>query len=139
MSTVNSGRARETTGWVGWVAFAAAILVINGIFSAIQGLMAIIGPDTYFVTTEGGTFLLNVAGWGWYHLIIGLLLVLAGLALVSGATWARVLAVVLVILSMVGQFLLIPAQPWWSVIVIAIDFLILYAIIAHGSELRDVG
>jgi hypothetical protein len=64
------------------------------------------------------------------------LLVLAGIALFAGATWARVVAVVLAILSAIVQLLLVPVQPWWSFIVIAIDVLIIYALIAHGDELR---
>jgi hypothetical protein len=141
MSYENS-RASESqvpmSGWVGWVAFAATILFISGIFSIVQGLVAIIGPDTYFGVSEGELFLFNVAGWGWYTLILGALVLLTGVALFTGATWARVVAIILVILHMLGQFMLIPVQPWWSLIIIAIDFLVLYAVIAYGGELREV-
>lgn len=58
---------------------------------------------------------------------LGLLLVLVAVALLAGQTWARVVAVILVILNAVGALLLIPAQPWWSMIVIAIDILVIYA------------
>jgi hypothetical protein len=124
------------SGWVGWVAFAATILFISGLFSIVQGLVAIIGPNTYFGTVEGELFLFDVAGWGWYTLLVGALVLLAGIALYSGATWARVVAVILVILQMVGQLLLVPAQPWWSFIIIAVDVLVLYALITHGGDLR---
>jgi hypothetical protein len=125
------------TGWTGWVVFAGVILVVSGIFSAVQGLVAVIGPDAYYVVTDGSLWLLDVAGWGWWNLIIGILLALTGLALLAGQTWAKVVAIILVILSAVSQLLLIPAQPWWSLIVIAIDVLILYALIVHGRELRE--
>ncbi len=127
----------RTTGWTGWVVFAGVILMISGIFSAIQGLVAVIGPDSYYVVTEGSLWLFDVAGWGWWNLIIGVLLVLTAVALFAGQTWARIVAVVLVVLSAIGQLLLIPAQPWWSLIVIAIDVLVIYALIVHGRELRD--
>lgn len=127
----------RTTGWTGWVVFAGVILMISGIFSAIQGLVAVIGPDSYYVVTEGSLWLFDVAGWGWWNLIIGVLLVLTAVALFAGQTWARIVAVVLAVLSAVGQLLLIPAQPWWSLIVIAIDVLIIYALIVHGRELRE--
>jgi hypothetical protein len=65
------------------------------------------------------------------------LLVLTALALFAGQTWARIVAVILVILNALGQLLLIPAQPWWSFIMIAIDVLVVYALIVHGRELRD--
>lgn len=131
MSTV------KTTGWTGWVVFAGVILMVSGIFSAVQGLVAVIGPDTYYVLTAGSLWLFDVAGWGWWNIIIGVLLVLVAAALLAGQTWARVIAVILVILSAVGQLLLIPAQPWWSLIVIAIDVLVIYALIVHGRELRE--
>ena len=129
MSTV-----RET-GWAGWVRFGAIILLVSGLFSAIQGLVALIGPNTYYAVANGSLFLFDVNGWGWWNLIIGVLLVLTGLALFTGATWARVLGVILAIISAIVQLMLVPAQPWWSFIVIAMDMLIIYAIIAHGEEL----
>jgi hypothetical protein len=127
----------RTTNWTGWVVFAGVILMVSGIFSFVQGLVALIGPDAYYVAAGGSLWLLDVAGWGWWNLITGLLLVLAALALFAGQTWARVVAVILVILNAVGQLLLIPAQPWWSLIVIGIDILIIYALIVHGREMRD--
>jgi hypothetical protein len=136
MSSLNSQTAPARTGWTGWVAFAAAILILAGIFSVVQGLMAVIGPNTYFAAVEGELFLLDVAGWGWWNIVLGLLLIGVGGALSAGATWARVIAVILVMVSAVSQLLLIPVQPWWSLIVIAIDILVLFAIIAHGRELK---
>ncbi|MET0976199.1 MAG: hypothetical protein ABWX82_11070 [Leifsonia sp.] len=132
MSTV-----RETSGWVGWIGFAAVILVLNGIFSVIQGFVALIGSNTYYVVANGSLFLFDITGWGWWNLIVGVVLVLAGVALFGGATWARIVAVIGAGLSAIGQLFLVPAQPWWSFIVIAIDILIIYAVTAHGRELRS--
>lgn len=131
MSTV-----KEATGWVGWIGFAGIILILNGIFSAVQGVVALVGPEAYYVVTDGSLFLFDITGWGWWNLIIGLLLAFAGVALFVGATWARVVAVIVAVLSAIGQLLLIPAQPWWSLIVIAIDILVIYAVTAHGREVR---
>lgn len=127
----------KETAWTGWVFFAGVILMVIGIFSAVQGLVALIGPNSYYVVTEGSLWLLDVNGWGWWNLIVGLLLVLTAVALFAGQTWARIVAVVLAVLNAIGALLLIPAQPWWSVIVIAIDILVIYALIVHGRELRD--
>jgi hypothetical protein len=131
MSTV------ERTGWVGWIRFAAVMLIVNGVFSVIQGIVALVAPDPYYVVARGSLFLFDVSGWGWWTLITGILLILVGGALFTGATWARAVGVVLVILSAVGQLLLVPAQPWWASINIGIDILIIYAITAHGRELRS--
>lgn len=135
MSTANSTHA-TSSGWTGWVRFAGVILLVNGIFSGIQGLVALIGPNTYYAVSQGSLFVFDATGWGWWNLIIGVLLIVTAFALFAAATWARVAAVVLSIFSAVVQLLLVPAQPWWSFIVIAIDVLIIYALIAHGDEYR---
>jgi hypothetical protein len=127
----------KTTAWVGWGRFAAIVLLVNGIFSVIQGIVAIVAPEPYFVVARGSLFLLDLSGWGWWTLLVGILLILCGGALITGATWARVVAIILVILSACAQLLLLPAQPWWSMIIIAIDVLVIYALTAHGRELRS--
>ncbi|MFF1633835.1 hypothetical protein [Leifsonia sp. NPDC058248] len=134
MSTAESTVQR--TGWIGWIRFAAVMLLLNGIFSVIQGIVAIFAPDPYYVVTKGQLFLFDISGWGWWTLITGILLIVTGGMLFTGTGWARVVAVILVILSAIGQLLLIPAQPWWASINIGIDILIIYAITAHGRELR---
>ncbi|REJ04880.1 hypothetical protein DY023_13035 [Microbacterium bovistercoris] len=127
----------ETTGWVGWGWFAAIMLMTAGIFDAIYGLVAIVGPDSaYFLTGTGTLFMFDVAGWGWWHLISGALLIIVGIALFSGATWARVIGVILAVLSAISQLFLLPVQPWWSTIVIVIDILVIYALTVHGRELK---
>ena len=99
MSTPETTR---TTGWVGWIWFAGLMLVMLGTFNIIQGFAAIFTDDV-FVATEGGGVILDVTGWGWTHLIIGLLALLAGFGLFSGATWARIFAVIVVMLNAIAQ------------------------------------
>lgn len=125
----------RTTGWLGWGLFAGVIILISGVFGVIQGFVGLIAPDTYYVKTTGNLFVFDVQGWAWWTLIIGILLVLTALALFSGQTWARVVAVILAVLSAIGNLLMVPEQPWWSLILIAVDILIIYALTAHGSEL----
>lgn len=122
---------------MGWGVFAGVIILISGVFSAVQGLVAVIGPNAYYLVTDERLFVFDVAGWGWWNLLIGLGLIATGLALFAGQTWARVVAIILAALSAVVQLLLVPAQPWWSLIVIAIDVLVIYALTAHGKELRE--
>lgn len=138
MTTSTANQSTVSTGWTGWIYFAAAIIFVNGMFSFTQGLVLLIGPDTYYsATVDGELFLFDVTGWGWWNLIIGVLLLAAGGALFSGATWARVIAVILAIVSAVGQLLLVPVQPFWSLIVIAVDVFIIYAVLVHGRELKN--
>lgn len=133
MSTVKSTEPASSTAWV---EFPGVVLLVSGIFSGTQGLVALIGPNVYYTTVNGNLFLFDVTGWGWWNLIIGILLILTSIALFSGASWARIVAIVLAIISAVVQLLLVPVQPWWSFIVIAIDMLIIYALIAHKDDFR---
>ena len=124
------------TKWVGWVWFAAIVMLIAGVFDALHGLAANFAPGSaYFVRTEGALLLFDVQGWGWWHLIIGIALIIGAAGLFRGATWARVVAVILVSISGVSQLFLLPTQPWLSIIVIALDVLVIYAIIVHGREM----
>ncbi|WP_311257612.1 hypothetical protein [Microbacterium sp. WCS2018Hpa-9] len=129
--------SKGSSAWTGWAAFAGVIILISGIFSLLQGLVLLLGPRASYVVVDGSLFLFDVAGWAWWHIIIGALLTITAFALFSGAVWARVIAVILAVLSAAGQLLVLPAQPWWSVIVIAIDVLIIYALTAHGHELSE--
>ena len=127
-----------SSGWVGWGWFAAIMIIIAGVFDALYGLVAILMPQSsYFLVAEGGLFLFDVSGWGWWHLILGVALVLIGLALITGATWARVVAIILVAFNGLSQLALLPAQPWWSIIVLTLDILVIYALTVHGRELKS--
>jgi len=128
-----------TTRWTGWVIFAAVVMLIAGFIDIGYGLAAIIGPDSaYFLTVSGDLFLFDVSGWGWWHVISGALLVVVGIFLMRGATWARVAGVVLAALNAFGQLALLPVQPWWALIVLGLDILVIYAIIVHGREMKAV-
>lgn len=137
MSTTRSAASgTQVTGWVGWGWFAGTILIIAGAIDAIYGLIAILNPtSTYFVRTEGQLFIFDVAGWGWWHLLIGALLILTAIALFAGQTWARVIAVILASISAIAHLFVLPAQPWWSLIVIALNIFVIYALTVHGREL----
>lgn len=126
-----------TTGWVGWGWFAGFLLIAAGVFDALYGLTAILAPDSAYFAVNGFLFIFDLAGWGWWHLLTGLALILVAILLLRGVTWARVAAVVLVLLNAIGQLYLLPAQPWWSLIVITLDIFIVYALIVHGKELKN--
>ena len=131
--------ASRMTGWVGWIVFAATIMIIQGGMSIISGLTGIFRDDTYFTGAfgDGQVLVANYATWGWIHLIFGILLLLVGLSLFRGATWARVIAIFLVAINLVAQFTWVGIYPWWSLIMIALDILVLYAVTIHGGELRE--
>jgi hypothetical protein len=124
------------TGWTGWGVFASVLLLIAGIFDLIFGLAAVIGPNTTVVVAETGLFAVDVAAWGWWHIIAGIALIVLAFFLYRGATWARVVAIILVIINAVGQLTLLSVQPFWSLIILAVDILIIYALTVHGRELK---
>ena len=127
----------EVTGWVGWGWFAAIVVLIAGVFDAVYGLIAVLAPTSaYLVAGEGGLAVFDLQGWGWWHIISGGLLILTAIALFTGATWARVVAIILVALNAFGQLFLIPVQPWWSLIVLTLDIFVIYALTVHGRELK---
>jgi hypothetical protein len=128
----------QRTGWAGWAVFAGIVLIIAGAFDALLGLTAILAPAEKFIAAGDAYLLLfNVVGWGWWHLIIGLALVLVGIFVLRGATWARVIAIILVAINAISQLALLGVQPWWSLAVLALDIVVIYALTVHGKELKS--
>lgn len=123
----------KTTGWVGWVYFAGFILLLNGMFQLILGLTALLNQDFYKVR-EGTLVVFDLTTWGWIHVLLGIVMMCIGTALFSGRGWARVAAIILASLNLVGHFAFMGVYPFWSITVIVIDMLILYALTVHGHE-----
>jgi hypothetical protein len=124
------------TAWAGWVAFAAMMMLLLGCFQAVQGLVAVFDDGFYHVTEGGLVVDVDYTAWGWVHLLLGLLIVAAGAGLLAGNMAARILAVALAGLSAILNLAFIEAKPIWSIIVIALDVLVIYSVTVHGRELR---
>ncbi|HEY2205009.1 MAG TPA: hypothetical protein VGH99_11120 [Pseudonocardia sp.] len=131
------GRSAEVSGWTGWVVFAGVMLIMLGAFQAIEGLVALFDRGYYLVGANGLVVSVDYTAWGWTHLIIGILAVVIGIGLIKGNTAALVMGVVLAGVSAIVNLAFIAAYPLWSTIVIAIDVIIIYAILVHGRELHD--
>jgi hypothetical protein len=128
---------RETSGWaVGFILFAAIMMIMVGVFQALQGLIGIF-ENEFYVPTRNYLFQFDATTWGWTHLILGLVVAFAGYGLLSGKTWARTVAIFLAVLSAIANFAFIPYYPFWSLLIIALDVFVIWAIAAHGGELRD--
>ncbi|HET6917927.1 MAG TPA: hypothetical protein VFI46_00505 [Jiangellaceae bacterium] len=129
---------QETSGTaVGFILFAAIMMLMAGSFQALQGLIAIF-ENEFYVATRNYVFEFDATTWGWIHLLIGLLVAFAGWGLLSGKTWARVVAITVALVSAVANFLFIPYYPFWALTVITLDIFVIWAVSAHGRELRDV-
>jgi hypothetical protein len=121
------------SGWaVGGISFAGTMMLLIGIFQAIAGLAAIV-EDEFFVLTENYVFDLDVTAWGWIHLILGVLVAVAGWSLFARKTWAAVVAIALAMLSAVANFFFIPYYPFWSIVVIALAVWVIWSLTRPGA------
>ena len=116
---------------VGGVVFAAVMMIIIGAFQAIAGLAAIIEDDLFVVGKEY-IFELDTTAWGWVHLILGVVILLAGFALFAGKVWAGTFAIILAALSAIANFFYIPHYPFWAILIIALDVWVIWALTRPG-------
>jgi hypothetical protein len=122
-------------GAAGWLTILAAVLMmLSGIWDFLEGLAAII-RGSFFVVLPNYAYSVSATGWGWIHLIVGVVVFAAGLALLlKDALWARITGVVLVSFSAIANFMFIPYQPVWSIVVIAIDLVVIWALLSPRRE-----
>lgn len=113
----------------GWQYFASTLLIVTGAINMIQGLAAMFTPG-FFIASEAQMLVLEYGAWGALLGLWGVVLVVAGLAVLSGSTWARIFSVVLAALNAIAQLAFLIAMPLWSVVVIAIDVLVIYGLTA---------
>ncbi len=134
---VSSAERSKITVWSGWIWFASIMMILAGVFNAVEGLVALFNRS-FYVSNGEHLVLLDLTAWGWLHLILGGLVGLAGIALLTGAMWARVTAVALASINAIAQLAFIPAYPVWSTIVIALCVVVIWAIVVHGNETGDL-
>ena len=134
----SSHSGTKSSGWYGMVVFAATMMIVLGTFHAIAGLVALFRDDYFLVTRSGLVIDVDYTTWGWVHLLLGILVVVAGAALYAGATWARFVAVVVAMVSAIVNLAFLSAYPLWSVIMIAVDVLVIYAVTAHGGPADEM-
>jgi hypothetical protein len=118
---------------VGWTWFAGFMMILLGSFWAMAGLVGIF-EDDFFVATPDYVFKFDVTTWGWIHLILGIVVVLAGLALFQGALWARTVGVVLALLSAVVGFAWLPWYPIWGIILVTVAIFVIWSLTVHGRD-----
>jgi hypothetical protein len=128
---------RETSGTaVGFILFAAIMMIMVGVFQGLQGIIAIF-ENEFYVATRNYLFQFDATTWGWIHLVVGLIVAFAGWGLLSGRTWARAVAITVALLSAIANFLFIPYYPFWALLIITLDIFVIWAVAAHGGDLRD--
>ncbi|AHK27347.1 integral membrane protein [Rhodococcus opacus PD630] len=106
---------------------AAIIMVTVGIIQFCQGIAAV-AENEVFVSGVNYVYKFDLTTWGWIHIVLGVLVAAVGLALLTGAGWARVSAIVIAAVSIFANFLWLPYYPWWSVLIIALDVVVIWAV-----------
>jgi hypothetical protein len=128
---------RKQSGWaVGFAVFAAVMLLIAGSFQILAGLAGIF-ENEFYVTTPNYFLEFDVSAWGWFHLIWGVLVLVAGIGLLQGSLWGRTLGVIGASVSALINFAFIPYYPFWSILIIAIDVGVIWALTAHGRDIAS--
>ena len=117
---------------IGLLMFAAIVMIMVGAFQVFMGLVAIF-DDQFMVPAREYSFQFDGGAWGWVHLLLGLLVTAAGVALLRGRTWGRVAAIVLAAVSAVAMFAFLPHHPLWALTVIVLDVAVIWAVAAHGE------
>lgn len=130
--------APRPTRWVGWIWFAATMMVLLGAFHAIAGLLALLNDQYYQVGKNGLSVHASYTVWGWTHLVVGVVIVAAAGALVAGRLWGRVLGVFVACVSIFLNVGFMAAYPAYAAIVIALDVLVIWAITIHGDEMTSI-
>ena len=111
----------------GIVVFAGVLMVVGGAFQALEGLAGIVN-DKYLVVLPNYIYAFDLTVWGVIHLLVGAGLVVLGVALLRGMTWARVAGMIAAVVSAILNFVWLPFSPWWAIMIIAVDMLIIWAL-----------
>lgn len=127
--------SREVSGWaVGWTIYAAVWMWILGFFHVLAGFAGIV-EDEVLVPTENYIFQFDTTTWGWVHLTVGIIVLLAGFSVFRGAVWARAVGVVLATVSIIVNFAWLPYYPIWGLLMIAASAFVIWALTAHGRDI----
>ena len=132
MTTSSPRRSAQPTTSSLWAAgtstFAACIMLMAGVFQAIQGIAALVNGTDFLIRTENYVFTFNASVWGWIHLILGILIAAAGGFILTGNVAARAAGIALAVLSAIANFLWLPYYPIWAIIIIALNVFIIWGL-----------
>jgi hypothetical protein len=119
----------------GWILFAAIMMITGGFFAIFEGLAALLKHGNFYRNVANYPYGAHVNAWGWIVLISGVIVLLAGFAVMAGALWARIVGITIASLSALANFFFIPFYPFWALTVITLDIFVIWALAAHGKAL----
>ena len=121
---------------LGFYLFGAALMLMMGSFHLIVGISALF-DDEFFSVRQAYDLKLDTTTWGWVQVAAGTIAIVAGTFLLTGATWARILAIAVAVASCIWSFYSIPYYPIWSLAIIALDLGVIWALLTHGDLLKE--
>lgn len=131
-------RAPVSAWAVGFALFAAVMMIMAGVFGAIAGFVAILENDLYLIRGDYA-FKWDVTTWGWIHLVLGLMVAAAGVAVFTGQAWARAVGMALAVLSAIANFMFLPYYPVWSMLIIALDVAVIWGLAKYSQRAASGG
>jgi hypothetical protein len=120
----------------GGTVFAGVLMLVNGVLAILQGISALASDDVY-ARIDTYSYKINLTGWGWILIVLGVIAVITGAGILKGADWARAVGIVLASLSLIAQFLFLPYAPFWSLIMIGISFFVIWSLAAYRPPSRS--
>jgi len=125
---------RPHNSWaVGLSLFAGIIMIIGGVFNAMEGIVALVRNEIY-VATPRYLFAFDLTTWGWIQLILGIVVAIAGFGVITGQLWGRLVGIALAALSMLANFAFIPYYPLWSLSIIALNVFVIWALCVYNRD-----
>src|SRR4051794_34374600 len=121
---------------LGTILFAGCAMLLVGMFQFFEGLAAVIKGD-FYVVVPNYAFQVDTSTWGWIHIVLSIVVAAAGVFLFAGKLWARIIAIIFALVSAVVNFLSIPYYPIWSITIIVLSVLVIWAVASHGRELEE--
>jgi hypothetical protein len=122
--------------WWGWLSLASLIMLVAGLAQLIHGIVALAHTQMMLVTQGGSSLALGFSHVGWTYLVVGIFLVAAGIGVLFGWTWARVVGIGLAAVSLLVNLAFFTVYPIWSTVAIVLDVIVIYALAAHGAVAR---
>jgi hypothetical protein len=119
----------------GGLYLAVVLLVLQGVMTVLEAVAALAKDDVY-VHFGIYAYKFSLTGWGWIHLVLGILLLASGCALALGRSWARIVAIIVACLHIIANFMFLPYQPQWSITLIALSAFVLWALCMNPRQAR---
>ncbi|MGD9573435.1 MAG: hypothetical protein AB7V62_16270 [Thermoleophilia bacterium] len=132
MTTQPADRGPDSDWATAGVMFAAVLMILTGVLQILQGIAAIADDDLFLIGSDYA-YDINVAAWGWIHLVIGAVVFAAGVALLRGALWAGMLGIAMAVIAAVANFFFLPYYPFWAIVLIAMNVWIIWALTRPGA------